>query len=435
MLCAIDTFIVSTSDIVTTTFTRKFTDAASGLAFQPAFVMLFCSGRAAGTSGLNRGNAQHSRGIALSPTKRSFISAVGTDAVGTSYAVRNVGIDACVNLMATSGGVASSGKLDCDAVLVDGMRFVVDEVFEQDVSIGVIALGGDLSNVDFVHHIPADDACATDPVDVTGFGFDPAMGIALVHGGDGTAPDTDSRIGMGAFRTTTEEGAWASGSQDGAATSDTARYQRYVDAAMSRVSPSGNVSYVNDFNALITDGFRFNCIDDNDVDSYIYGLLGGSFSVLEFDTRATIGTITLAPGFEVAGGIIMSCNAAESIDNTHDAEPKHSGMCIGAFNGIRASQQLCYYVFDEDALATTQVTVGNRFGSVYMRGDEAASPVLDGSIEIQTINATQVILNQSVADPVAAHCIAILFGTRDKARQRLDSMSGYHGLPQHTRYA
>jgi hypothetical protein len=47
-----------------------------------------------------------------------------------------------------------------------------------------------------------------------------------------------------------------------------------------------------------------------------------------------------------------------------------------------------------------------------MNGDEAAAPAVAGSIEVQTINATEVILDQSIADADANHCIAILFGTR-----------------------
>lgn len=432
-LCAVDNFVVLATDTVSTTYTRQFTDAATGLAFQPTVVMLFCTGRTVATSGIGRGDMQHSRGFAISTTNRAYISGVSVDAVGTAYAKKTASVTGCLGLMATTGAAATSGILDVDAVLVDGMRFILDEVFEQDIAVQLIALGGDIDTANIVDYVAADDACVTDPIDITGFGFDPVMGVAITQGGDPPWPKADTRTGFGGFRSTAEEGTWGSGVEDGVGTMTSARYSRYGDISLARVGTSGGVRFRNDFNSLITDGFRLNCLEDNDVNHYILGLLGGSYSILDFVSRTTVGTITLTPGFEVAGGIILGVHAAESVDNDSDAADGQS-MSVGVFNGIRASQQFCHYCFEADAVATSEVTVGSRYGSVYMKGDEAASPALDGSIEIQEINSTQVILNQSNPDAIAGHCIAILFGARGKARQRLDPMSGVQDPPQYTRY-
>jgi hypothetical protein len=245
---------------------------------------------------------------------------------------------------------------------------------------------------------------------------------------------SETRGNMGMFRSVTQQGVWAGSSEGAGATSSTAALTRHGDIALSRMNDSGSVANRRTFNSLITDGFRFNCVEDNNDLYQILGMLGGSYHIEEFVTRTSTGDITLTPGFEAAGGIIMSCTNVEAVDNDSDSTPKQFGQCLGAFCGIGPDEQRCMYGFDENGLATSEVTRGNRKGSVYMRGDEASSPALAESIEVSAIGATTITLNQSVAASVAKHCIALIWGTRDKARQRLNPMSSYHGLPQHTRY-
>jgi hypothetical protein len=315
--------------------------------------------------------------------------------------------DGCVGLVQAGSRV---GRLDVDAVLADGMRFIIDQVFVQPISVGLLAMGGDLASAGQVTHAGADDACATDPVDVTGYGFDPVAGIAISGNNSLSAGASRGRVMMGMFRSVAQQGAWAVASDDDGGTSENGRYNRFSDIALMRVRPSGtSVPFRNDFNSLITDGFRFNCLEDDDDIFFIAGLLGGSFHIEAFLTRTSIGTIVLTPGFEVSGGIIMSHNTSESIDN--DTGQLDNSANIGAFSGVGALQS-CYYAFDLNGVGTTQVTVGRRGGSVYMRGDEVASPAIDGSIEVTAIGPTTVTLTQSIADPTAAQCIAILFGTR-----------------------
>ena len=408
-LCAFDSFVITTGAIGTT-FTRVFTDSGSGVTFQPTFVFLFWSGHPFGGSGIGRQDMQQGRGFAISPTVRGLNAALSEDGVGTSNCTHNLDRIACVAIGSLVSS-ASAGRLDVDAVLVNGMRFIIDEVFAQPISVGLLALGGDLASAALVDYLAADDVCATDPIDVTGFGFDPVMGLGLGDGQATLGPDGGTnRINVEAFRSVAEQGAWCGASDSGVATSDTARYERFGDIALARIVSSGSVRFRNTFNALITDGFRFNCVEDNNDLFVLAGLLGGSFSIEEFVTRTSIGDITLTPGFETSGGIIMSVNTTEAPDNNSPSVPKQNSMSIGAFSGIGVLQG-CYYAFDLDGVGTTQVTAGRR-DSVYMRGDEAASPALAGSIDVTAIGATTVTLNQSVADPTAAHCIAILFGTR-----------------------
>lgn len=407
--CAFDSFIITTG-IVGTTFTRVFTDSASGATFQPTFVFLFWTGHPFGGSGIGRQDMLQGRGFAFSTVLRGYACMGSDDGLAASNASRDMNDDGCVGLV--QGG-SRVGRLDVDAVLATGMRFIIDQVFTQPISVGLLALGGDLVSAGQVTHVGPDDACATDPVDVTGYGFDPAAGISIGANETLTTGSSLGRLILAMFRSVAQQGVVALASDNDVGTSETSRYNRDADIALARVRPSQSIAYRNSFNALITDGFRLNCLEDDGDSSFIAGLLGGSYHIETFLTRTTLGTIILTPGFEVAGGIIMSHNTSESVDN--DTGQLDNSASIGAFSGVIAALQACYYAFDLSGVGTTQVTAGRRGGSVYMRGDEAASPAIDGSIEVTAIGATTVTLTQSVADPAAAQCIAILFGVRAAA--------------------
>ncbi len=412
-LCAFDSFVITTGAIGTT-FTRVFTDTATGATFSPTFVFLFWSGHPFGGSGIGRQDMLQGRGFAISPTVRGYAAMGSDDGLAASNASRDMNSDGCVGIV--QGG-SRVGRLDVDAVLANGMRFIIDQVFTQPIGLGMLALGGDLASVGQVLHVGPDDACATDPVDVTGYGFDPAAGISIGANETLTTGASLGRLIMGMFRSVAQQGVWAGASDNDAGTSETSRFDRFADIALARVRPSTSVAYRNSFNSLITDGFRFNCLEDDGDSNFIAGVLGGSYHIEEFLTRTSIGTIVLTPGFEVSGGIIMSHNTAESVDN--DTGQVDNSASIGAFSGVGAAQG-CYYAFDLSGVGTTQVTAGRR-ASVYMRGNEIASPALDGSIEVTAIGPTTVTLTQSVADPTAAQCIAILFGTRGQVAMGVPS--------------
>ena len=432
-LCGISSLVTNSADVATTTYGIVFTDGASGLAFQPNVVFFFWGGLA--DTELVRGNINYGRGFATSTTNRGYAAGFSTDAVGTTVARRGHNSDAVV-IQLDGTTLLTDGRLDLSAFNVDGITLIVDEAFSvTGMQITMIGLGGDLASANIQQFLTNDDGCVTDPLDVTGYGFDPVFGLALNGGQDSFGiSSSESRNSMGVFRTVAQQAAWAGSSEGVGGTTSTAALTRMGDIALNRMNDSGSVAYRADFNSLITDGFRFNCLEDNNELIQILGLLGGSFHIEDFVTRTSTGDITITPGFEAAGGIIISCCNVEGATNDNDSIPKKFGQCLGAFCGIGPDEQRCMYGFDENALATSEVTRGNRKGSIYMRGDEAASPALAESIEVTAIGATTITLTQSVAASVAKHCIAIIFGTRDKARQRLDAMSGYQGLPQYTRY-
>lgn len=431
-LCGHSVFVTDSADIATTTHDIVFTDSGSGLAFQPNLVLFFWGGGSSDVF-LARGNSNQGRGWAVSATDRASAGVLNVDAVGTTIAHRAM-LNDTVMFQIDSASNITLGRLDFSGFNVDGIRLITDEAFSASgVRVSMLGLGGDLDTAAIIEIVMADDACVTTPRDFTGFGFDPVFGMAMGYGDAALGvKDFESRSNLRVFRSAAQQGAWGGSSEDAVATSSTARYNRFGDIALIRCTDSGSVRVREDFNALITDGFRLNCLEDNDDRFFMMGLLGGSFHTEEFVTRTSTGDITLTPGFRVSGGFIMSSNAVESVDNDSDALPKKNSFCFGIFSGVLPSEQKCYYGFDENALATSQVTGGSR-AAVYMNGDQAASPVIDESIEVSAIGATTITLNQSIAGATAHHCIAVLFGTREKARHRL-SASGVLGLPQYTRY-
>ncbi len=411
-LCGLQSFSTDSMDLAGVTYPFIFTDTGSGVTFQPTVVFFFWGGLPVQT-GLLRGNVNFGRAFATSPTNRGYVAGLSVDAVGTTVARRGINNDAVIIQLDPATSL-TKGRLDISTFNVDGITLIIDERFViTGMRFNMLGLGGDLADANIQEHLTPDDNCGTDPVDVTGFGFDPVCGLSVQAGRDSFGISTsESRNSLGAFRSVTQQGAWAGSSDGESGTTDVAALSRFSDIALVRLNRSGSVPFRNSFNSLITDGFRFNCIEDDNDLFQILGFLGGSYHIEEFLTRTSVGTIILTPGFEVSGGIIMSCTNPEALTSNDDSVPKKFGQSLGAFSGVGATEQRCMYGHDEDGLGTSQVTNGNRAGSIYMRGDEAAAPVIAESIEVTTIGATTVTLTQSVAAAVAEHCIAILFGTR-----------------------
>ncbi len=430
-LCGLSSFSTDSMDLAGVTYDIVFTDGGSGVTFQPTCVFFFWGGLPFSTF-LTRSNINYGRGFCTSVTNRGYAAGASVDAVGTTVARRAGNTDGVVVQLDTSL-VATQGRLDINAFNVDGIQLIVDEKFViTGMRYVMLGVAGDLADANIQQFLTADDACFTTPRDVTGFSFDPVCGISLGHGMDAFGiASSESRTNMGMFRSAAQQGVWAGSSEGGGGTTSTAAMSRFADIAIARMNDSGSVANREDFNALITDGFRFNCLEDNNDLYQILGMLGGSFHIEEFLTRTSVGTIILTPGFEVSGGIIMSCTNVEAIDNDHDSDPKKFGQSLGAFSGVGAGEQRCMYGHDVTGLATSQVTNGNRSGSVYMRGDEAASPALAESIEVTTIGATTVTLTQSVAAAVAEHCIAVLFGTRAAVAAGGGEHKEFNGIRSH----
>jgi len=401
-------------DLAGVTYDIVFTDSGSGITFQPKVTLFFWGGGVPFSGFLMRANSNGGRGYAISPTDRACVAALNVNGVGTSVAKRAHLTDTVFCQIDTGAPNVTKGRLDINALNVNGIQLIVDESFSVDgMRFSMLGLAGDLDEAAIIQAIMADDGCASDPRDFTGFGFDPEFGMGIGMGdADLKVTDFESRSNVGMFLSGVQQGAWGNSSVDGAATSATARYEKFGDIALVRVTDSGNVRLRQSFNAFITDGIRLNCIEDKDDRYSMLGLAGGSFHIEEFVTRTSTGTIILTPGFEVSGGFIISANSVESLTNDDDALPKNNSFSMGCFSGVGVGDQSCYYGFDKNGLATTEVTSGRRASSVYMRGDEAAAPTLVESIEVTDILATTVELTQSVAGATAHHCIAVLFGTR-----------------------
>lgn len=411
-LCGLSEFSTDSQDLAGTTYDIVFTDSGSGITFQPVVTLFYWGGGIPTFDFLSRANMNSGRGYAISPTERAAIGALNVNGVGTSNAKRVHLTDTVFFQIDTVSNV-TKGRLDLNGLNVDGIQLIVDESFSVNgMHFNMLGLAGDLNAAAIIQAIMADDACASTPRDFVGFGFDPAFGMGIGMGdADLKVTDFESRNNHGVFLSGAQQGAWGQSSDDGAATSATARYSRFGDIGLVRLTDSGSVRVRQSLNALITDGFRFDCLEDDDDRYSMLGLAGGSFHIEEFVTRTSIGTIILTPGFEVSGGFIMSANSVESVDNDSDATPKNNSYSFGAFSGVGGTEQDCYYGFDKNGLATTEVTSGRK-AAVYMRGDEAAAPVLAERIEVTAIGATTVTLTQSVAAATAHHCIAVLFGVR-----------------------
>ncbi len=389
-------FTVLASDAVNATHVVTFD-------FQPVAIILIWSDRAGGNA-LGRATMQLGKGFAVSPTSRRAWVIRSTDAVPTTDG--RAGMRDCAVLRWHPTASISDGRLDYDAVLATGARFIVDEVFGADTRIDVIGLGGSfLAEIGDIILPDTGDPTAT----ISGLGFQPEC---VLFGGIGndTVPIHDSASAAHVFAgmvSTAEQFCHGLATNGAAApNSETTRFERYGDIACGRTRGGGGVRGVFDFNAFTSDGFVVNVTQDND-DAYPFlALRGGSFAIEEFVTKTDGADIVIPVGFRASGGIIVSHHTTESVDDDT------TQVTLLGSHGVFSSptERGCHFVYDEDSEPTMRTASGLRNDSVYARMTQAASPVVAGLGDIKQIDPTDVVLVMDDPDPDAAHGVLIAFG-------------------------
>lgn len=371
--------------------------------FQPAAIILIWSDRA-GTNALGRATMQIGKGFAVSPTSRRAWVIRSTDAVPTTDS--RAGMRDCAVLRWHPTASISQGRLDYDAVLATGARFIVDEVFGADTRIDVIGLGGSFQAELGDLILPDTDIT---PHTISGLAFQPEC---VLFGGIGndTVPIDDSASASHVFAgmvSAAEQfchGLAADGT--GMPNSETTRFERYGDMAGGRIRGAGGVRGVFDFNAFTADGFTIDITQDND-DAYPFlALRGGSFAIKEFLTKTDGTDIVIPIGFRMAGGIIVSHHTTESVDDDT------TQLTLLGSHGVFSSptERGCHFVYAEDGVPTMRTASGLRNDAVYARMTQAASPVVAGLGDIKQIDPTDLVLVMDDPDPDAAHGVLVAFG-------------------------
>ncbi len=394
---------IQASDAVNTTFTLDF-------GFQPTALILIWSGRSG--VGIGRQDVHIGRGWAVSTTSRAYTESHMQDNLSTTVSKRISGQDGC---MGTVLDGVSDGKLDLDAILTDGARFIIDVVFSTDITVHVLALGGDINQAfaSFEDLITSGSPVPKD-VAVTGVGFQPDIVLFMSSRDqtDGVGDSTSVTI-FGGMVSATDQGAMSGAALNGAATTSTGRFARHGDIANAGVSPSGSVNSRFQFSSLDADGFTYNYLEKSDDRVYYLALAGGSYAIKEFLSKTDLTDIDVTVGFRPAGAVILSaCTAEAGPTSDDDAIPKKYVQMEGMFSSPLGFvfNQCAHWGYDEDALSTSRVATALREDAVYVRGTEVASPAVAGQMRVKAIGDTVTKFVMDDADPDAALAFGIFFG-------------------------
>lgn len=390
--CASGTITLTTGGIGTT-FT------VSGLPFQPKAIFFAHSGRAA--VGQAEGTHRFGAGFAVSTSSRRCYSSFSDHAQAT---MTNgiVALNDCV-VGAQNNVLGMAGKADLDAVLSDGFRLIIDQVFAVAMIVGWEAWGGDLTDAQIVDFT---DPGAPGNLDVaTSFSLntgkdDKAVIFLGINGTGFGTPGGDSCWFIGAAAGHSIVNAVLGGMSDnGLADAITCSYCRLgecvalVDpdvvnrrASVTAWDPAGN-------------GFRLNFaeVGGGGVSYSALVLKGGRWFIGSGLTATDGSNVVEATPYVPKGILVASHNKAE---NASDVTAPHDERSVGVADAVG---QWYASMIDKDAAAAADVGVDFNTTGFYGNQSTAATIVVEGVGGLVSLDATPgFTFAMSDPDPVAS---------------------------------
>ena len=311
--CKVGTIALTTGGAGTT-----FVESSFG--FTPKGVLFWWMGRNDGSDAIGTHttmNAFQGFGIAQSASSRYCVG---------QRSARISSRDDAVHVQHSTLGTVN-GRIDLQSLDADGLTLVVDD----DVSalrLHYLAIGGD--DVTNVACGRFDIATSTGDQDVTGVGFQPDAVIFLfpnLQNLPGSVFESFMHIGFAAGATP-ENLVWAAYANVGS-------YCR-LGESIAYVDTSSNVGDRGRVTSWLSDGFRINWTELDAIagrDCLYMALKGGQYKVGSFSTRTDGNDITVTPGFEARGVVLVSACRAES---TADADTSDGEISFGAFTSASA---------------------------------------------------------------------------------------------------
>ena len=387
------------------------TVAVTGVGFLPKIVILWWTGRTESTDTVGRLSHNRGMGAAVSSTERWASMSFGADAAAAGDGGRRDDNTACVGTIDTSGN--ATGLLDLQSMDSDGFTLIVDDVMPIDMRVHYLALAGaDLTNV------KASTFSWTTGIgnlQITGVGFQPdfllfASAITSAAAMPNSGSDSSSwSVGMAV--SSTQQGVWQGNNDDGSSNIDNDQYC-FDGECISTVRFAGAADVLGRA-ALVTmdtDGFTINKIEsDSTARNIMYvALKGGSYKVdsLLTQTNTTTDIVETGLGFQPVAALFMSHGLAKS---TVDTTQAGNNISIGAFDSItsRGAQGMN----DVDAVADTIIACAVEHDAVYVNIDNAATPTVEGLMDIKSVDADGFTCIMDDADPAQAFVFYAAFGS------------------------
>jgi hypothetical protein len=253
----------ATTDIIGTTKTK------SGLAFQPKVLIAYWGGRSDLVNALSRANHFKGLGFGTGIADRRVASVKSRDAVATSECSRSAREDAIITRMSPTAN-SFDGIADVDAILADGYRLIVDQVFGGNMVAHVLALGGSsvLNAVTGRFNLNT----ATGLQSITGLAFQPTIVLFVTSWRDEDPPYSTSSglLAVGGMKSGTAQGYVTHRMADGQATAAGSSACHQGDNALGECRTSGNIRMRFEFDSMLVNGFRINVLDTDSLSRIHY---------------------------------------------------------------------------------------------------------------------------------------------------------------------
>lgn len=386
-----DGTITITTGAIGTTFT------VSGLSFQPKALLFFWSGRA--TNGQAEADHKFGMGIAVSTTSRRAMTTQSDHGTTTTATDRRLATTACIATLTIAGAI--DGLADLDAILSDGFRLIIDDVFSAALQVGWLALGGTDLTVATIVAIAVPAAPGDQDITVTGFTASAADQAVIFLGSVG-APDTTtthSCFCLGAAAGSALNNAVMAGiSVDAQATSVTASYCR-AGESLARAFGEGLIDIRGSVTAWLTDAFRINWAEVVSGEDFVaLCLKGGQYAVGNALTSTGTTNQTEGTPFTPLALLVASHNkAASTVDTEQLVDERSVGVATSPTSRRYAS------ILDDDSSASSDIGVAYNETQMYANQSTAAAIAIEGLMDLVSFDGTPGFTYvMDDADPVAA---------------------------------
>lgn len=397
MACAVRSLSISTGAAGTT-------QTVNDLDFDPDFLMICVSGRSDATDTAGNGNIMFSFGVASSGGTRRVVATQGAHNVATSECDSAADDDCVVQAISTAG--ASSGKLDVDAWVSNGVRFIVDAQFSVAYRAHILFVSGVTTSVT-TWTTPG----AVGSSDITGLGGDLEavlfMGIALndtfptIGGRGGVCIGAAANLG-GSIVNAIMQTHFVDGDPNNSASGICK-----LDHCFVACNASGNVNEAGLVTARVADGVTVNSTNAFEGrDFYVVGLKGLDIRIIELATRTDTST-TFGSGaltFTPRGGTFMGRGQNENPD-INATEDGDGSIGFWDEDGAAVAQAWMYNTNSDPSVLGTAVD----HDDLYVNLDDDGSTV-EGRATFSASDSDSVDFIMSDADPASYFAWGLVFG-------------------------
>lgn len=403
------------------------TVSVTELSFQPKVVIFCWSGRT--SAGQAEGDHKFGMGYMISATDRGGSTSQSDHGVGTSVTDGQTFDDAAIKLLTIGGAV--DGAADFDAMLSNGFRVIIDDVFVADYLTSWLAIGGsDLTDV-ISTTLSSLQTIGDQDINV---GLDLNTGLddkaVIFFGGsfptiNTTSVGSDFNLGVAAGNAIVNAVLHAM-SVDAAGTSDTNSYARNGDCIVTLNSASNDTRRRASLTAWLSTGFRLNWAKVNTGARVFRALVlkGGRYQVGDALTSTGTTNQTEATSYVPKALLIGSHNnAASTIDVTQAPDERSVGFATSP-----TARNYCS-VIDKDSAGTMDIGVAQNTDAMYANQSTDATVVIEGLMDLVSFDSppgfTYVMDD---ADPAQSFFWYLLFADAPSAggfaRPRIHPMSG-----------